>query len=154
MRSIIVRISLLLPPTLQYQDSFQLRHMLVLSVMSTLLDPLSERRIARYVIVVVGVVVVETLYALSPIIVRRLTLHESGLSLLLKTTRHLAEFNMIEPEMAFADLTADMANAEAFVKSVVEYVLENCKEDLTFFSKFYEKTLMERLNTVSLRTGV
>jgi len=66
-----------------------------------------------------------------------------------QTTRHLAEFNMIEPEMAFADLGADMANAEAFVKSIVEYVLENCQEDLQFFNKFYEKTLLQRLDTVS-----
>lgn len=56
---------------------------------------------------------------------------------------------MIEPEMAFADLKADMANAEAFVKSVVDHVLQNCKEDLAFFGKFYEPTLLDRLNTVS-----
>lgn len=65
-----------------------------------------------------------------------------------QTTRHLAEFNMIEPEMAFADLQDNMANAEAFVKSVVGHVLDTCGEDLQFFGKFYDKALLDRLNTV------
>ncbi len=56
---------------------------------------------------------------------------------------------MIEPEMAFADLRDNMANAEAFVKSVVGHVLEKCGEDLAFFEKFYDMTLLARLNTVS-----
>lgn len=56
-----------------------------------------------------------------------------------QTTRHLAEFNMVEPEMAFADLDAAMNNAEGMVKYVVGHVLENCKEDLQFFQKFYDK---------------
>jgi asparaginyl-tRNA synthetase len=66
-----------------------------------------------------------------------------------QTTRHLAEFNMIEPEMAFADLQDDMANAEGFVKAVVGHVLQHCQEDLTFFEKFYDKGLTDRLQTVS-----
>jgi len=65
-----------------------------------------------------------------------------------QTTRHLAEFNMIEPEMAFADLQDNMRNAEAYVKAIVRHVLKECEEDLAFFEKFYDKTLMARLNTV------
>lgn len=51
------------------------------------------------------------------------------------TSRHLAEFWMIEPEMAFYDLNANMDLAEDFIKSVINYVLENCKEDLQFLEK-------------------
>ena len=65
-----------------------------------------------------------------------------------QTTRHLAEFNMVEPEMAFADLNSAMDNAEAMLKSVVQHVLEQCSSDLAFFQKFYEKNLMERLERV------
>jgi len=65
-----------------------------------------------------------------------------------QTTRHLAEFNMIEPEMAFADLADDMANAEAFVKHVVGHVLEHCAEDLRFFQQFFDKGLTARLERV------
>ncbi|CAM9322407.1 unnamed protein product, partial [Heterosigma akashiwo] len=65
-----------------------------------------------------------------------------------QTTRHLAEFNMIEPEMAFADLADDMANAEAFVKHVVGHVLEHCAEDLQFFQQFFDKGLTARLERV------
>uniref|UniRef100_A0A7S2ZMY6 asparagine--tRNA ligase n=2 Tax=Rhodosorus marinus TaxID=101924 RepID=A0A7S2ZMY6_9RHOD len=64
------------------------------------------------------------------------------------TSRHLAEFWMVEPEMAFADLQDDMANAEAYVKYCINYVLENNAEDVEFFSKFVEKGLMEKLETV------
>jgi aspartyl/asparaginyl-tRNA synthetase len=60
----------------------------------------------------------------------------------------LAEFNMIEPEMAFADLQDNMRNAEAYVKAIVRHVLKECEEDLAFFEKFYDKTLMARLKTV------
>ena len=59
------------------------------------------------------------------------------------TTRHLAEFWMIEPEVAFMDLNGNMDLAEDFIKSVLAYVLENCKEDLTFLDQRYtqeEKT--------------
>jgi len=64
------------------------------------------------------------------------------------TARHLAEFWMIEPEMAFCDLEGDMNNAEEYVKYVVNYALENCAEDLAFFTKFYDKTLQEKLRTL------
>ena len=63
-----------------------------------------------------------------------------------QTTRHLAEFHMIEPEMAFADLHMAMDNAEEFVKYVVKYTVENCKNDLTFFQKFVDKNLLAKLN--------
>mmetsp|Transcript_1355 Transcript_1355/g.3194 ORF Transcript_1355/g.3194 Transcript_1355/m.3194 type:complete len:586 (-) Transcript_1355:115-1872(-) len=64
------------------------------------------------------------------------------------TSRHLAEFWMIEPEMAFADLEADMACAEAYIKHCVNYILENCKEDLQFFDRMVEKGLLKRLQAV------
>ncbi|RYH06362.1 asparagine--tRNA ligase [archaeon] len=63
-----------------------------------------------------------------------------------QTTRHLAEFHMIEPELAFADLHAAMDNAEAFVQHVVRYVLHHCKDDLDFFNKLIDKTALARLN--------
>ena len=52
---------------------------------------------------------------------------------------------MIEPEMAFADLQDDMDNAEAYVKSVVGAALAECPDELEFFAKFYDKTLLEKL---------
>lgn len=58
------------------------------------------------------------------------------------TTRHLAEFWMIEPEIAFADLEEDMAVAEGYIKYVLRYVLENCAEDMAFFEDA-EKRLMK-----------
>jgi asparaginyl-tRNA synthetase len=65
-----------------------------------------------------------------------------------QTTRHLAEFNMVEPEMAFADLNAAMDNAENMLKYVVGQTLEKCTEDLDFFNNFYDKGLKERLDKV------
>lgn len=65
------------------------------------------------------------------------------------TSRHLAEFWMIEPEMAFADLRADMECAESYLKFCVAYVLMHCKEDLEFFDKFIENGLIERLTHVA-----
>jgi asparaginyl-tRNA synthetase len=65
------------------------------------------------------------------------------------TSRHLAEFWMIEPEMAFADLKDDMDCAESYIRFVVKYVLENCAEDLAFFDAFVEKGLVERLKLVA-----
>lgn len=65
------------------------------------------------------------------------------------TARHLAEFWMIEPEMAFADLAADMECAESYLKFCVKYVLAHCQEDLEFFDKFVEKGLIERLQHVA-----
>jgi len=61
------------------------------------------------------------------------------------TTRHLAEFWMVEPEMAFAELVDVMNNAEELIKHVISHVVENHDEDITFFSKFVEKGLREKL---------
>lgn len=65
-----------------------------------------------------------------------------------QTTRHLAEFHMVEPEMAFANLDSAMDNAEAMLKSVVSTVLEKCPADLQFFQSFYDAQLTERLETL------
>ncbi len=64
------------------------------------------------------------------------------------TPRHAAEFWMIEPEIAFADLNDDMDLAESMVKSVVAYTLENCKDEIEFFNQFIDKTLLERLTAL------
>ena len=64
------------------------------------------------------------------------------------TPRHAAEFWMIEPEMAFADLGDYMDNAEAMVKYVIGYVLEKCPDELAFFNQFFDKGLLERLNAL------
>ncbi|MBI5274627.1 MAG: asparagine--tRNA ligase [Chlamydiales bacterium] len=64
------------------------------------------------------------------------------------TSRHVAEFWMIEPEMAFADLKKDMEVAEKFIKYVVQKVLERCPEDMAFFDKFIENGLIKRLEHV------
>ncbi|MES2273423.1 MAG: asparagine--tRNA ligase [Chlamydiota bacterium] len=65
------------------------------------------------------------------------------------TSRHLAEFWMIEPEMAFADLKADMECAESYLKFCIHYALDNCKEDLEFFDKHIENGLLARLQHVA-----
>lgn len=64
------------------------------------------------------------------------------------TPRHLAEFWMIEPEMAFYDLTDNMDLAEDFVKYLIKYALDNCPEDLDFLNSMIDKGLLERLNFV------
>ena len=64
------------------------------------------------------------------------------------TPRHAAEFWMIEPEMAFADLSDYMDNAEAMVKYVVNFLLEQCPDELAFFNQFMDKGLLERLNAL------
>ncbi len=64
------------------------------------------------------------------------------------TTRHAAEFWMIEPEIAFADLTDDMVLAESMLKYVISYVLENAPEEMAFFNKFVDKGLIGRLQHV------
>lgn len=64
------------------------------------------------------------------------------------TPRHLAEFWMIEPEMAFYDLTDLMDLEEDFIKYCVKWALENCKDDLEFLNKMIDKTLIERLQSV------
>lgn len=65
------------------------------------------------------------------------------------TSRHLAEFWMIEPEMAFADLNTDMDCAEDYLKYVTRYVLTHCNEDMEFFDAFIEKGVIERLKHVA-----
>jgi asparaginyl-tRNA synthetase len=64
------------------------------------------------------------------------------------TSRHLAEFWMIEPEMAFANLTDNMDSAESYLKYVLSYVMQNCQEDLQFFEKFVSNGLIQRLQHV------
>ncbi len=64
------------------------------------------------------------------------------------TQRHAAEFWMIEPEMAFCDLTGDMDVAEAMIKFVIRAVMEQCPEELKFFNSFVDKGLLERLEHV------
>lgn len=64
------------------------------------------------------------------------------------TKRHLAEFWMIEPEMSFCDLSLDMKVAEDFLKYVIQYALDNCKEDLEFFDQWVEKDLIKKLKEV------
>lgn len=64
------------------------------------------------------------------------------------TTRHAAEFWMIEPEIAFADLADDMNLAEDMVKYIINYCLENAPEEMEFFNQFIDKGLLERLNNV------
>ncbi len=64
------------------------------------------------------------------------------------TTRHAAEFWMIEPEIAFADLNDDMKLAEDMLKYIINYCLENAPEEMEFFNKFIDNGLLERLNNV------
>ncbi len=64
------------------------------------------------------------------------------------TARHAAEFWMMEPEMAFADLTDYMDTAEAMIKFVVKYVMDNCAAELAFFNNFIDKGLIERLTNL------
>jgi len=64
------------------------------------------------------------------------------------TTRHAAEFWMIEPEMAFADLEDNMAIAEGMLKYIIRYVLEHAPEEMDFFNQFVDKGLLDRLNGV------
>ena len=64
------------------------------------------------------------------------------------TTRHAAEFWMIEPEIAFADLEDDMMLAESMLKYVINYVIENAPEEMAFFNNFVDKGLLDRLRNV------
>jgi asparaginyl-tRNA synthetase len=68
------------------------------------------------------------------------------------TTRHLAEFWMIEPEMAFYDITDNQDLAEDFLQYLVGYVLQNCDDDLEFLQKMYDKELVARLKFVTENT--
>ncbi len=65
------------------------------------------------------------------------------------TTRHAAEFWMIEPEIAFADLEDDMELAEDMIKYIINYVLEHAPEEMAFFNQFIDKGLIERLQHVA-----
>ncbi|MBS0604971.1 MAG: asparagine--tRNA ligase [Verrucomicrobia bacterium] len=65
------------------------------------------------------------------------------------TSRHLAEFWMIEPELAFADLKDNMECAESYLKFLFSYVLNNCAEDMEFFDSFIEKGVIDRLKHVA-----
>jgi asparaginyl-tRNA synthetase len=65
------------------------------------------------------------------------------------TARHAAEFWMIEPEMAFAELKDDMALAEDMIKYIINYIMENAPEEIQFFNSFIDKGLIERLNNVT-----
>ena len=64
------------------------------------------------------------------------------------TVKHAAEFWMIEPEICFADLKDDMDLAEDMIKYIISYVLEQCPEEMEFFNKFIDNTLLDRLNNV------
>ncbi len=70
------------------------------------------------------------------------------------TRRHAAEFWMVEPEMAFCDLSGDMDLAEEFVRSLVTHALTHCAEDIDLFARFVDKTLMSTLETISSRKSV
>ncbi|HEU5464717.1 MAG TPA: asparagine--tRNA ligase, partial [Candidatus Binatia bacterium] len=65
------------------------------------------------------------------------------------TPRHLAEFWMIEPEMAFYELEDNMRLAEDFLKNIIRYVLDHCREDLEFFNQFIEKSVLATLDHVA-----
>ena len=65
------------------------------------------------------------------------------------TARHAAEFWMVEPEIAFADLEDDMNLAEAMLKYVIRYVMDNCPDEIAFFNSFVDKGLKERLEHVA-----
>lgn len=64
------------------------------------------------------------------------------------TTRHASEFWMIEPEVAFADLSDNMALAEDMIKYIIRYVLEHAPEEMAFFNEFMDKGLLERLHSI------
>ncbi|MCI8349358.1 MAG: asparagine--tRNA ligase [Firmicutes bacterium] len=64
------------------------------------------------------------------------------------TARHASEFWMIEPEIAFADLNDNMELAEAMIKYIINYVMENAPEEMNFFNSFVDKGLIERLNNI------
>lgn len=64
------------------------------------------------------------------------------------TTRHLAEFWMIEPEMAFCDINENMDTAEEFLKFILKYVLENCAEDMDFFNMRIDNTIIDNLQNI------
>ncbi len=64
------------------------------------------------------------------------------------TTKHAAEFWMIEPELAFADLNVNMDTIEEMIKYIIQYVFDNAKEEMEFFNNFIEKGLIDKLNNI------
>ncbi len=64
------------------------------------------------------------------------------------TTRHLAEFWMVEPEMAFCDINENMDTAEEFLKYILAYVIENCQEDMAFFNTRIDNTILNNLQNI------
>ncbi|MFH1982786.1 MAG: asparagine--tRNA ligase [Pseudomonadota bacterium] len=64
------------------------------------------------------------------------------------TSRHVAEFWMVEPEMAFCDITGNMAVAEALIKGLTRHILDHCAEDIGLFARFVDKDLSENLETI------
>jgi asparaginyl-tRNA synthetase len=64
------------------------------------------------------------------------------------TSRHISEFWMVEPEMAFCDLSGDMTVAEAFIRSIIKGVLDRCQEDIQFFNQWVEKGLIDKLERI------
>jgi asparaginyl-tRNA synthetase len=64
------------------------------------------------------------------------------------TSRHMAEFWMVEPEMAFCDLKGDMAVAERFIRAIIGSVLDRCEDDIALFDKWVEKGLLDKLTSV------
>ena len=64
------------------------------------------------------------------------------------TTRHLAEFWMVEPEMAFCDIDENMDTAEEFLKFILNYVLENCEEDMDFFNTRIDNSIIDNLQNI------
>jgi asparaginyl-tRNA synthetase len=64
------------------------------------------------------------------------------------TSRHISEFWMVEPEMAFCDLRGDMTVAEAFIRSIIKAVLDRCQEDIQFFNQWVEKGLVDKLERI------
>ena len=65
------------------------------------------------------------------------------------TARHVAEFWMVEPEMAFCDLSGNMQLGEALIKFLVTWIIDNCPEDLNLFAKFVDKSLMATLDNIA-----
>eukprot|EP00210_Caulerpa_lentillifera_P004568 g4358.t1 len=68
------------------------------------------------------------------------------------TSRHLAEFWMVEPEMAFCNLTQDISCAESYLKHCIKHILQSCPDDLAFFQRFYQKGLIQSLESI-VKTG-
>ncbi len=64
------------------------------------------------------------------------------------TPRHAAEFWMVEPEIAFADLNDNMKLAEDMMKYIIQYVMDNAKEEMKFFNSFIDKGLVDRLDNI------